>query len=240
MVQQILKKEFNTFFSSNIGYLIVAIFLLANGLFLWVFKTEFNILNAGFADLSAFFNLTPWVFLFIIPAITMKSFVEEYNSGTIEILKTKPISNWQIVMSKFLGTSAILLVALIPTVIYLISIYLLSFPTGNIDLGSILGSYLGLLFIGLVFNSIGIFSSSISKSQVGAFLVAIVLCFITFYGFNIVSETFLGASDALEAFSGFEYYQNIAKGVIDTRDLIYFLSSTAFFLFLSKMIVDGK
>ena len=236
----ILKKEFNAFFSSAVGYLVIGLFLIANGLFLWVLKTDFNILNAGFADLNAFFDLTPWVFIFIIPAITMRSFVDEYNNGTMEILKTKPITNFQIVLGKFLGSGLIVLMTLLPTLIYAISIYLLSYPAGNIDVGSIVGSYLGLIFLGFVFASIGIFASSISKSQVVAFLIGVSLCFILYNGIGLVLETLGSSNSGLESLDLSSHYKNIAKGVLDSRDVIYFLSIIVLFSGLTKIIVDER
>ena len=236
----ILKKEFNAFFSSAVGYLVIGLFLIANGLFLWVLKTDFNILNAGFADLNSFFDLTPWVFIFIIPAITMRSFVDEYNNGTMEILKTKPITNFQIVIGKFFGSGLIVLMTLLPTLIYAISIYLLSYPAGNIDMGSIVGSYLGLIFLGFVFASIGIFASSISKSQVVAFLIGVSLCFILYNGIGLVLETLGSSNSDLESLDLSNHYKNIAKGVLDSRDVIYFLSIILLFLGLTKTVVDER
>jgi ABC-2 type transport system permease protein len=236
----ILKKEFNAFFSSAVGYLVIGLFLIANGLFLWVLKTDFNILNAGFADLNAFFDLTPWVFIFISPAITMRSFVDEYNNGTMEILKTKPITNFQIVLGKFLGSGLIVLMTLLPTLIYAISIYLLSYPAGNIDVGSIVGSYLGLIFLGFVFASIGVFASSISKSQVVAFLIGVSLCFILYNGIGLVLETLGSSNSDLESLDLSSHYKNIAKGVLDSRDVIYFLSIIVLFSGLTKIIVDER
>ena len=169
----ILKKEFNSFFSSPIAYLVIGVFLLINGLFLWVFKDDFNILNAGFADLNPFFFLAPWVFLFLIPAITMKSFADEFNSGTIELLKTKPISDWQIVLGKFTAALFLVIVALIPTLTYVYTVYSLGNPTGNIDFGSTIGSYLGLLFLASTYTAIGLFTSTLSKNQIVAFILGV-------------------------------------------------------------------
>ena len=143
----ILKKEFNSFFASPIAYLVIGVFLLINGLFLFIFKDDFNILNAGFADLNPFFYLTPWIFIFLIPAITMKSFADEFNNGTIELLKTKPISNWQIVLGKFWAALLLVVIALIPTITYVYTVHQLGNPIGNIDFGAIIGSYIGLLFL---------------------------------------------------------------------------------------------
>ena len=143
----ILKKEFNSFFASPIAYVVIGVFLLMNGLFLWIFKDDFNILNAGFADLNSFFFLVPRVFIFLIPAITMKSFADEYSNGTIELLKTKPISEWQIVFGKFLASLLLIVVAIIPTFTYVYSVYQLGSPVGNLDFVSTIGSYIGLLFL---------------------------------------------------------------------------------------------
>ena len=176
----ILKKELNSFFASTIGYLVIAIFLIINGLFLWVFNGDFNILNAGFADLNSFFFIAPWFFLFLIPAITMRSFSDEFRLGTIEILKTKPITDWQIVIGKYFGALILIILALIPTLIYAYSIIQLSNPIGNIDIGSIIGSYVGLLFLASAYTAIGLFTSSTSQNQIVSFIVAIVISFFYF------------------------------------------------------------
>lgn len=236
----ILKKEFNAFFSSAVGYLVIGLFLIANGLFLWVLKTDFNILNAGFADLKPYFDITPLVFILIIPAITMRSFVDEYTSGTMEILKTKPLTTLQIVLGKFLGSGVIVLMTLLPTLMYGISIYSLSYPTGNMDMGSMIGSYLGLVFIGFVFTSIGIFASSISKSQVVAFLIGVLCCFFFYGGINLILETIGSSNDFFEYMDLSNHYKNIAKGVLDSRDLVYFLTIIILFLGLTNMVVDEK
>ena len=183
----ILKKEFNSFFASPIAYLVIGVFLLINGLFLWIFKDDFNILNAGFADLNSFFFLAPWVFLFLIPAITMKSFADEYSNGTIEILKTKPISDWKIVFGKFWASLFLVFVALLPTLTYAYTIYQLANPIGDIDFGSIIGSYIGLLFLAATYTSIGLFTSTLSKNQIVAFILGVMITFFLFYGFDAIS-----------------------------------------------------
>jgi ABC-2 type transport system permease protein len=170
----------------------------------------------------------------------MRSFVDEYNNGTMEILKTKPITNFQIVLGKFLGSGLIVLMTLLPTLIYAISIYLLSYPAGNIDVGSIVGSYLGLIFLGFVFASIGIFASSISKSQVVAFLIGVSLCFILYNGIGLVLETLGSSNSGLESLDLSSHYENIAKGVLDSRDVIYFLSIIVLLSGLTKIIVDER
>ncbi|ARV14767.1 gliding motility-associated ABC transporter permease subunit GldF [Polaribacter sp. SA4-12] len=235
----ILKKEFNSFFASPIAYLVIGVFLLINGLFLWVFKDEFNILNAGFADLNSFFFLAPWVFLFLIPAITMKSFADEFSSGTIELLKTKPISDWQIVLGKFWASLLLVVVALIPTLTYVYTVYQLGNPVGNIDFGSTIGSYIGLLFLASTYTAIGLFTSTLSKNQIVAFILGVFITFFLYYGFDAIS-TSLGNELTIKKMGINEHFRSISRGVIDTRDIIYFLSVTVFFLFITKMRLDNE
>jgi len=234
----ILKKEFNSFFASPIDYLVIGVFLLINGLFLWIFKDDFNILNAGFADLNPFFFLSPWLFLFLIPAITMKSFADELNSGTIELLKTKPVSDWQIIMGKFWASLLLVVVALIPTLTYVYTIYQLGKPTGNIDFGSTIGSYMGLLFLAATYTAVGLFTSTLSKNQIVAFIVAVFITFFLYYGFDAISNS-LGNDLTIKKMGINEHFKSISRGVIDTRDLLYFLSVTVFFLYLTKMRLDN-
>ena len=230
----ILKKEFNLFFASPIAYLVIGVFLLVNGLFLWVFKDDLNILNAGFADLNSFFTIAPWILLFLIPAITMKSFADEFNSGTIETLKTKPISNWQIVLGKFIASLLLIIVALIPTLTYVYTVFQLGNPVGNIDMGSTIGSYIGLLFLAATYTSIGLFTSTFSKNQIVAFILGIFITFFLFFGFDALAGLFPNSSYTIQQFGINEHFKSISRGVIDTRDLIYFISVTIFFLLLTK------
>jgi len=229
----LLKKELNSFFASPIGYLVIASFLVVNGLFLWVFKGEFNILNAGFADLNSFFYIAPWFFLFLIPAITMRSFSDEFRLGTIEILKTKPLNNWQIVMGKFLGALLLIILALIPTLIYVYSIFQLKNSAAILDMSSTIGSYSGLLFLASSYTAIGLFTSTFSKNQIVAFILAILISFFMYYGFEALAD--LGISETLRDFGMSTHFKSISRGVIDTRDIIYFLSLTFFFLFLTQL-----
>jgi len=232
----ILKKELNSFFASPIGYLVIAVFLIINGLFLWVFNGDFNILNAGFADLNSFFFITPWFFLFLIPAITMRSFSDEFRLGTIEILKTKPVSNWQIVLGKYFGAFVLIMLALIPTLIYAYSIVKLGNPVGNLDVGSTIGSYIGLLFLASTYTAIGLYTSTFSNNQIVAFIVAVIISFFMFYGFEAMAD--MGNSETLRSFGMNEHFKSISRGVIDTRDIIYFISITVFFLFLTRLKLD--
>ena len=236
----IFKKEFNSFFTSTIAYLTIGMFLLINGLFLWVFDDDFNILNAGFADLTSFFYLAPWILIFLIPAITMKTFADEFRSGTIEILKTRPITNVSLVLGKFFAILTLLIIVLIPTFVYAYSIHELGNPVGNLDYGSISGSYLGLFLLASSFASIGIFTSTLSKNQVVAFLLGICMVFLFYYGFDAVSSLFGEYSYTIKLFGMNEHYKSISRGVIDSRDVLYFMSIIIFFLFVSKQKLTNE
>lgn len=239
-MKAILKKEFNSFFASPIAYLVIGVFLLTNGLFLFVFNDDFNILNAGFADISPFFYLAPWVFLFLIPAITMKSFADEFNNGTIELLKTKPLSDWQIVLGKFWASLLLVFIAIIPTFIYVYTVYKLGNPIGNIDFGSTIGSYIGLLFLASTYTAIGLFTSTLSKNQIVAFILGVFITFFLFYGFDAISTSFGNYSLTIQKIGINEHFKSISRGVIDTRDILYFLSVTFFFLFITKSRLDHE
>lgn len=236
----IFKKEFNSFFTSTIAYLTIGMFLFINGLFLWVFDDDFNILNAGFADLTSFFYLAPWILIFLIPAITMKTFADEFRSGTIEILKTRPITNVTLVLGKFFAILTLLIIVLIPTFVYAYSIHELGNPVGNLDYGSISGSYLGLFLLASSFASIGIFTSTLSKNQVVAFLLGICMVFLFYYGFDAVSSLFGDYSYTIKLFGMNEHYKSISRGVIDSRDVLYFMSIIIFFLFVSKQKLTNE
>lgn len=231
----IFKKEIKSFFTSAIGYLIIALFLLLTGLFLWVFKGSFNIFDYGFSDLSNFFLLAPWVFLFLIPAITMKSFSEEKKLGTLELLIIKPISTLELVFGKFLGAFALSLVAIIPTTIYVISIHNLGLTEGNYDVGVVIGSYFGLLFLIATYTSIGVFSSSITDNQILSFILAIVLCFMVYFGFESLASlsTNGNTQQFIKSFGAKTHFDSIAQGIIDTRDIVYFVALTFFFCYLT-------
>lgn len=231
----VFKKEIRSFFTSPIGYLIIGLFLVLNGLFLWVFKGQFNILDYGFADLSNFFLLSPWVFLFLIPAITMKSFSEERKLGTLELLLIKPISTLKVILGKFGGAFVLCVLAIIPTIIYVFTISNLGIIKANYDLGIILGSYFGLLFLIATYTSIGVFASSLSENQILSFILGIVLCFIVFYGFEALATLFSDGdtSELIKSFGLKAHFNSIARGIIDIRDIIYFLSLTCFFLYMT-------
>lgn len=237
-MKSILFREIKSFFGSPIGYLVIAIFLLLNGLFLWVFDGEFNILNSGFADLNPFFTIAPWILLFLIPAVTMRSFSDEKKQGTIELLLTKPLTIWQIVGGKFFGAMLLIVIALLPTFLYVYIVADLAFPSGNIDMGSIIGSYFGLLFLISSYTAIGIYTSTLSENQIVAFIIAVFLCFLFYFGFEGISSIFSENSQLISFFGMDYHFKSISRGVIDTRDVIYFLSFT--FLFLSLTVFNLK
>ncbi|NOR26937.1 MAG: gliding motility-associated ABC transporter permease subunit GldF [Lutibacter sp.] len=241
-MKPILLKELNSFFSSPIAYLVIAVYLLVNGLFLWVFEGDFNILHAGFADLNNYFFLAPWIFIFLIPAITMRSFSDEYNTGTIEILKTKPITNWQLILGKYVGSLLLVILAILPTLIYVYSIYKLGNPVGNLKLGTTLGSFIGLLFLASTYTAIGVFASTISKNQIVSFITAVFISFFFFYGFEALANyNLFGNLDyTFQNFGMNSHFESISKGVIDTRDLIYFVSITFFFLILTNYRIQHE
>jgi ABC-2 type transport system permease protein len=231
-MKAILIKEFRSFFGSPIGYLVIAIFLLLSGLFLWVFDGDYNIMNSGFSDMTPFFTIAPWIFLFLIPAVTMRSFSDEKKQGTLELLLTKPLSIWEIVSGKFFGVFLLLIIAILPTLVYVKVIYNLGLPEGNIDMGSTLGSYFGLLFLMGSYTSIGIFTSTLSENQIVAFILSVFLCFIFYFGFEGLAQyKSLGSFDTFISCLGMDYhYKSMSRGVLDTRDILYFVSSIILFL----------
>jgi ABC-2 type transport system permease protein len=232
-MKALLLREIKSFFGSPIGYLVIAIFLLLNGLFLWVFDGDFNILNAGYADLGMFFKISPYIFVFLIPAITMKSFSEEKKQGTLEILFTKPITVWQITLGKFFGAFFLIILALIPTLLY---VYVVSSNTNmdaTFDYGSTIGSYIGLLFLAASYSAIGIFTSTLSENQIVAFIYAVFLCFLMYFGFKGLSGFSAEFGNFIAMFGIDYHYNSISRGVIDTRDTIYFISIIFLFLVLT-------
>jgi ABC-2 type transport system permease protein len=240
-VLAIFYKEVSGFFSSLVAYITIAVFLLVTGLFLWVFPDS-SILEYGYAGLDSFFNIVPYIFMFLIPAITMRSLAEERKDGTFELLATRPVTDWQIVFGKFLASLVIVVLALAPTLIYYITVYQLGIPVGNIDTGAVIGSYLGLILLGSAFTSIGLFASSLSKNQIIAFTIAVFLCFFSFSGFDSISQvlSFQSIDSFLTALGINQHYQSISRGVLDSRDLMYFLSFSGLFLLFTKTVVGGR
>ncbi|OYZ44048.1 MAG: gliding motility-associated ABC transporter permease subunit GldF [Sphingobacteriales bacterium 24-40-4] len=219
----------------------MAVFLLVTGLFLWVFPDS-SILDYGYAGLDSFFNIAPYMFMFLIPAVTMRSLAEEKKDGTFELLATRPLSDWHIVLGKFLASLLIVVLTLVPTLIYYISVYQLGISKGNIDTGAVIGSYLGLILLGGAFTSIGLFTSSFGKNQIIAFTLSVFLCFITFSAFDSISKliAFQAFESNLISLGINQHYQSISRGVVDSRDFIYFLSFAGLFLLLTRTVLGAR
>jgi ABC-2 type transport system permease protein len=224
-----------------VAYITIGIFLLISGLLLWFFP-DTSILDYGYAEMDGFFSLVPYLFMFLIPAITMRSFAEERREGTYELLITRPVSLWQIIIAKFLACLVLVFFALIPTLVYSYSISKLGFPEGNIDSGAVTGSYIGLFFLGAIFTSIGIFASALTKNQVIAFVICAALCAFAFLGFEYTSQVaFLQPfQSTILSFGINAHYSSMSRGVLDTRDLLYFISFTLLFLLFTRLIIGGK
>lgn len=237
----IFKKELNHFFSSLIGYLSIGIFLLLTGALLWFFKG--GIIDYGYATLESLFNLAPVVFLILIPAITMRSFSEEKNMGTLELLMTKPLRDIDIILGKYFAALVLVVFAILPTLIYFYSVYKLGAPVGNVDTGGVWGSYIGLLFLGASFTAIGIFCSTLSSNQIVAFILSASLCAASYWLFDILSD-FPIFSNGLDYFIqelGINaHYKSISRGILDTRDVIYFLSVIILFLGGTKTVLESR
>ena len=237
----ILKKEIRSFLSSLIAYVVIVVFLLIIGLFTWVFA-DGNVLAQGYANLDVLFFMAPWVFIFLISAITMRSFSEEIKQGTFEVLSTKPITDLQIVLGKYLAAVCLVVFAILPTMLYFYSVYQLGLPKGNIDVGATWGSYIGLLLLGASYAAIGVFSSAVTPNQIVAFVLGMFLCFFFYVGFQQISNLALfGGLDSLVQSLGIQFhYDSISRGVIDTRDLIYFGSLISVFLGLTLIVLDSR
>ena len=238
----LFKKEINGFLNSLIGYIVVLVFLLVIGLFLWVLPVESNIFDFGFASIDGLFILAPFVFLFLIPAITMRSFADEKKSGTLELLMTQPLTELQVILAKYFAGVALVLFSLIPTLIYYFTVYTLGFPPGNIDSGGMWGSYIGLFFLGSAFVAIGIFASSVSDNQIISFVIAVFLCAFSYMGFELFYTFILSGKAGLmvQSLGLNAHYSSMSRGVIDTRDLIYFISVTVLFVLLTKISLESR
>jgi ABC-2 type transport system permease protein len=238
----LVNKEIGSFFSSLTGYIVIIVFLVINGLFLWVFPGELNIPESGYATLDTLFIIAPWVFLFLIPAVTMRMFAEEKRSGTIELLLVRPLSDLQVVLAKFTAAVALVLISLLPTFVYFWSVFTLGNPAGNLDTGAIFGSYIGLFFLGSCYAAIGVFSSSLTENQIIAFILAVLLSFFFFTGFELLSAIPMPLYlEELLLYLGInEHYSSISRGVVDTRDIVYFISLIAFFLYLTRTVLQSR
>jgi len=238
---QILSKEFNSFLNSLIAYMVIGVFLTAIGLLMWVFP-ETSVIEYGYADMDTLFSFGPYVLMFLIPAVTMRSFSEERKTGTLELLLTKPVRDWDIILGKFLACFLLVALALLPTLFYYYSIYQLGNPVGDIDTPGVIGSYVGLILLAGVFCSIGVLASSFTPNQIVAFIAAAFLCFLLFSGFNSVASLNVWTADPLliKQLGVLYHYEALSKGLIDSRDLIYFISVIFLTLSGTKLIIGSR
>ena len=228
------KKEINSFLTSVTGFVVVGIFLVVTSLFLWVLPSGMNVFENGYANLDGYFSLAPYVFLFLVPAVSMRSFSEEKKSGTIELLLTRPVSDLKIILAKYFAAFSLVVLALVPTLVYYFSVYQLGYPVGNIDSGAFWGSFIGLLFLGAMFVSIGIFISSLTDNQIVSFLITVLVSAFLYMGFEFVYPLFGNWGYWVEMLGISAHYTSMSRGVIDSRDLIYFLSLIIFFIYLTN------
>jgi ABC-2 type transport system permease protein len=230
----ICKKELGQFFSSLTGYIAITVFLVVNGLVLFVFQN--NILDNGYATLEDFFSFAPWILIFLVPAISMRSFADEFKSGTFELLRTRPVTSWEVVLGKFFGSLIVAIIALVPTIVYYFIINSLA-ATEGIDAGAAAGSYLGLFFLTAVFTAVSIGVSSATGNSVVAFIISLIACALLYYGFHALSQLPAlenGADYYVDMLGIAPHYQSISRGVLDSRDIVYFISITIFFLLMTR------
>ncbi|MEL6671470.1 MAG: gliding motility-associated ABC transporter permease subunit GldF [Bacteroidota bacterium] len=236
----VFRKEVASFFNSLIAYVVLAVFLIGVGLFFWVF--DGNVLDSKLAEMGLLFEAGPYFFLFLVPAITMRAFAEENKSGTIEFLATKPLTDFQIILGKYLAAVFLILFALLPTLIYYFSLYRLGQPVGNLDHGAIWGAYIGLFFLGAIFASLGLFTSALTDNQIIAFILGLFLCFFFYQAFDLLAGVsgLTGVNAFLLKVGISAHYESISRGVIDTRDLIYFISFVSIVLIGTQLVLQAR
>lgn len=238
---QILKKEIRSFLGSLIAYVVMIVFLITTGIFIWILP-DYNVFDLGYANLDTLFSMAPWLFIFLISAITMRSFSEEKKTGTIEVLTTKPLNDFDIILGKYFACVLLVAFTLLPTFIYVYTVYQLGSPVGNIDMGGTIGSYLGLFLLASAFVAIGLFASVLSDNQIVAFILSMFLCYVFYSLFDLFADfKLLGAWDSFVASLGISsHYKSISRGVVDTRDIVYFLSINIGFLWATKTIFGSR
>lgn len=241
-MRSIFIKEINSFFSSIVGYVALLVFLVACGLFLWIIP-QYSILEYGYASMERFFEIAPWLLLLLVPAVTMRSFADEFRTGTIEWLSTKPVTDLEIILGKYFATLALIIFALLPTLLYVYTISNLSYPDIGLDTGAIIGSYIGLFFLAATFGSVGVFASSLTANQVVGFLISLMACYLLYTGFEQLSKLpkISEGIDYYLSMIGMEFhYNSISRGLIDSRDVVYFLSIITFFISLTRFSLSRR
>jgi ABC-2 type transport system permease protein len=238
----LLRKEISGFFSSLTGYLVIIVYLLINSLFLWVFPGNYNIPESNYASLAPMFIISPWVFLFLVSAVTMRMFADESKSGTLELILTKPLSELQIILAKYFASVLLVLFSILPTLIFFLSVYLLGNPVGNIDTGGTWGSYIGLFFLAAIYASVGIFASSITDNQIIAFILSAILSLTLYIGFDALSmlDIFAKHEGFIASMGINEHYKSISRGIVDTRDIVYFIGVASIFILATRTVMQSR
>ena len=238
----LFRKEIASFFSSLTGYIVIISFITITGLFLWVFKGPMNIIEGGYATLDSLFFIAPWVFLILIPAITMRMFSEEKKTGTLDLLLTRPLGETQIILAKYFASLALVLLSLLPTLIYYISVVMLGNPTGNLDTGGTWGSYIGLFFLAGSYAIIGLYCSSLTDNVIVAFLLTVALCMFICFGFDQIGNlgAFHAIGEIIQKLGIAEHYKSMSRGVIDSRDIVYFLALVTIFFLLTRYNLEKR
>ncbi len=240
-MRALLLKEIRSFLSSITGYMVIVVYLLINSGMLWLFKGPFNIVEGSYASIDSLFLISPWVFMFLIPAITMRLFADERKAGTMELLLTRPLTDLQIIMAKFLAGFILVVLAVLPSLVYYISVYQMGASPGNIDSGGTFGSYIGLLFLGASYVSIGVFASSLSSNQIVAFLIGVLLCLMMYAGFEQMAELGSTGAELFVLSLGInEHYISMSRGVIDSRDVLYFVSVIVVFVAATRVVIQSR
>lgn len=235
-------KELNSFFSSLTGLIAAIVFLVVNGLFIWVFPGELNVFDGGYSTLDTLFIMAPWIFLFLVPAIAMRTFSEEKRTGTIELLLTRPITDIHLIMGKYLAVVVLVIIILLPSLIFFLSVYLLGSPVGNIDTGGTWGSYIGLFFLAAGYAAISVFASSLTQNHIVSFIIGVILSFFIYIGFESIASVHLlkDVEHIIVSLGINEHYQSLSRGVIDSRDIIYFIGLSAFFILLTRLVLQSR
>lgn len=235
-------KELNSFFSSLTGLIAAVVFLVANGLFIWVFPGELNVLDGGYSTLDTLFIMAPWIFLFLVPAIAMRTFSEEKRTGTIELLLTRPITDIHLILGKYFAVVTLVIIILLPSLIFFLSVYLLGSPVGNIDTGGTWGSYIGLFFLAAGYAAISVFASSLTQNHIISFILGVILSFFIYIGFESIASVYLLKDvDHIVVSLGInEHYQSLSRGVIDSRDIVYFVGLSTFFILLTRLVLQSR
>ncbi|MDX9848323.1 MAG: gliding motility-associated ABC transporter permease subunit GldF [Tenuifilaceae bacterium] len=235
-------KELNSFFSSLTGLIAAIVFLVVNGLFIWVFPGELNVFDGGYSTLDTLFIMAPWIFLFLVPAIAMRTFSEEKRTGTIELLLTRPISDMHLILGKYFAVVTLVIIILLPSLVFFLSVYFLGSPVGNIDTGGTWGSYIGLFFLAAGYAAISVFASSLTQNHIVSFIIGVILSFFIYIGLESIASVYLlkDVEHIIVSLGINEHYQSLSRGVIDSRDIVYFIGLSALFILATRLVLQSR